>query len=111
MSNYGLPSSLHHLSINKPASRRRRFRDTTTLRMEASFEIFPNETNCGPDKDTFEGVFSLWYVNWLTILLYVLGLISCALLVIVSWFEKSGQAGPFRTLANQLVSCQLDQVR
>lgn len=81
------------------------------LTMRAWVEIHKNVTSYEPDKDIFEGVFSLWYVNWSMVLLYILGLISCALLVIVSWFEKSGQAGPFRTLANQLVSCQLDHVK
>lgn len=78
--------------------------------MRVSFSIISNETVLDNEQDAFQGVFSLWYVNWLMVLLYLLGLISCALLVIVSWFEKSGQAGPFRTLANQLVSFQLDQV-
>ena len=29
---------------------------------------------------------------------------------LVSWFERSGQAGPHRTLVNRLMSCTLDQV-
>lgn len=36
--------------------------------------------------------------------LYIIGLISCFGLLLISWFERSGQAGPFRSVINQLVS-------
>ena len=39
-----------------------------------------------------------------------IGLVSCACLLLVSYFERSGESGPFRTLINQLVSMSLDQM-
>lgn len=76
--------------------------------MEVSLIILKNESFPNTE-DVFSEAFSIKALNWFLFICYLLGLISCGLLVIVSWFEKSGQAGPFRTLANQLVSHQLDQ--
>ena len=36
-------------------------------------------------------------------------MLSCFGLCLVAWFERSGQAGPYRTLINQLVSHKLEQ--
>ena len=60
--------------------------------------------------DYFQDVFSPPIINWTMILIWILGLASCVFLRIVSWFEKTGQAGPFRTLVNRLFSCIIDQV-
>ena len=60
--------------------------------------------------DYFKEVFSSPIINWTMILIWILGLASCVFLRIVSWFEKTGQAGPFRTLVNRLFSCIIDQV-
>ena len=60
--------------------------------------------------DYFNEVFSIPIINWTAILIWLLGLVSCVFLKIVSWFEKTGQAGPFRTLVNRLFSCIIDQV-
>lgn len=61
--------------------------------------------------DLFEGVYSSKLCNCLMLCLYCLvGLSSCVALMIISWFEKSGQAGHYRTLANQLISMKLDQM-
>ena len=60
--------------------------------------------------DYFREIFSNPMINWTIILIWLLGLVSCVFLRIVSWFEKTGQAGPFRTLVNRLFSCIIDQV-
>ena len=62
------------------------------------------------DDDYFKEVFSTPIINWTMILIWILGLASCVFLGIVSWFEKTGQAGPFRTMVNRLFSCIIDQV-
>ena len=59
--------------------------------------------------DFFEKAFENWLINLLAVLVYVIGLIGIAGLLFVIWFERSGLAGPFRTLINQLVSFNLDQ--
>ena len=56
------------------------------------------------EEDYFKGVYDIPILNWSMIGVWVLGLGSCLTLGIVSWFEKTGQAGPFRTLVNRLVS-------
>ena len=58
----------------------------------------------------FEYVYSNPFLNYSMVPLYVLGVVSCFGLKLVSWFEKSGQAGPHRTLVNRLMSLTLDQV-
>ena len=62
------------------------------------------------DDDYFKDVFATPIINYTMILIWILGLASCVFLRIVSWFEKTGQAGPFRTLVNRLFSCIIDQV-
>ena len=65
-----------------------------------------------PSHDDFEGVYDKSLsLNWFMLALFVLGLCTCPGLLYVSWFERSGQAGPFRTILNQLVSFNMDQVR
>ena len=58
----------------------------------------------------FEYVYSDPFLNCSMVPLYLLGVASCFGLRLVSWFEKSGQAGPHRTLVNRLMSLTLDQV-
>ena len=58
----------------------------------------------------FEYVYSNPFLNCSTIAVYLLGVVSCFGLRLVSWFEQSGQAGPHRTLVNRLMSLTLDQV-
>ena len=62
------------------------------------------------EQDLFEEVFDDDLLNWFLVTLYILGLVSCIGLIMISWFEKSGQAGTYRSLVNQLVSMRLDQV-
>lgn len=61
-------------------------------------------------KDNFEGAYRYPIINWMMLAAYLLGLVCCAGLLLVSWFEKTGQAGPYRTLVNQLTSTVLDWV-
>ena len=58
----------------------------------------------------FQELYSNSMVNVLMITIYLLGIVSCIGLRLVSWFERSGQAGPYRTLVNRLMSITLDQV-
>ena len=81
---------------------------TEFFNITTSFEL--DEVVKELNKDHFEGVFSNTTVNLLTLITYPIGLVCCFALLMVSWFEKSGQAGPYRTLANQLISSNLDQV-
>lgn len=60
--------------------------------------------------DDFEAIFSNSVVNWTTSLTYFIGLACCAILGMVSYFERSGMAGPFRCITNQLISFSIDQV-
>ena len=57
--------------------------------------------------DTYEVVYSKTWINWILVVLYLCGIISCVGVGVVIWFEKSGQAGPYRTLVNQLISLRL----
>lgn len=61
-------------------------------------------------KDDFENVFDNIWIQITIGILLVLGFISSAFGFFVSWFERSGEAGPFRTLINQLVTLSLDQI-
>ena len=60
--------------------------------------------------DFFENVYSDPILNGCMIAVYFFGCIGCAGLGLVIWFERSGSAGPYRTLVNQLVSYNLLQV-
>ena len=67
------------------------------------------ETN--DSKDFFSGVYESPYFTKLLIASYLIGVISCIGLNFVVWFERSGGAGHYRTLVNQLTSFNLDQVQ
>ena len=60
-------------------------------------------------KDPFGIVYQNQSINIFCAIMYILGLLSCVGLGLVIWFERSGQAGPYRTLINQLVSHKLEQ--
>lgn len=60
------------------------------------------------EKDHFEEVYSDVILNLISFGVYLIGTLSCIGLCYASWYEKSGQAGQFRTLVNQLVSHNLD---
>lgn len=61
-------------------------------------------------NDNFEKVFSDFWVNLAVILTFFMGSVSCIFAIYVSWYERNGYAGPFRTLINQLVSLSLDHI-
>ena len=60
--------------------------------------------------DFFQEIYSNPIINLSMIGIYSVGLISCAGLRLVSWFERSGQAGPYRTLVNQLMLIIVDWI-
>ena len=64
----------------------------------------------GTQKDFFENVYSDPIVNGCMIAVYIFGFLGCAGLILVLWFERSGLAGPYRSLVNQLVSQNIIQV-
>ena len=61
------------------------------------------------DKDVFAEIYSNPFINLAMIFFSLLGLVACAGLGMVIWFERSGQAGPYRTLVNQLVTHRIEQ--
>lgn len=61
------------------------------------------------NQDYFEDIFPSLKKAW--IIVYILNAIFCFFLAKIAWFERSGEAGPFRTLVNQLMSFNIDQVR
>ena len=63
------------------------------------------------EVDFFAGIYENQIVKWSIGITYFLGLFGCIALRFIIWFERSGQAGHFRTLVNQLVSYNLEQVR
>ena len=63
------------------------------------------------EVDFFRGIYENQIVLWSMGITYFFGLFGCIALRFVIWFERSGQAGHFRTLVNQLVSFNLEQVR
>ena len=82
---------------------------TTTL---ISLEVEENQKVSDFSQiDDFEGVYGNPFVKLLYVLCYILSLLTLPGFILVIWFERSGQAGQFRTLVNQLVSFCLDQVK
>lgn len=73
--------------------------------MNASLRIETNQ-----NEDFFFDVFDDWILLMLYGINYVFCVLGCIGLYFVAWFERSGQAGQFRILVNQLVSYNLDQV-
>ena len=73
--------------------------------MNISFKL---ETNFSDDY--FADLYSDPKLQIAFFLNYWIGWIGVVGISFVTWFERSGQAGQFRTLVNQLVSLNLDQV-
>jgi hypothetical protein len=69
-----------------------------------------------PEKETFKNddhfkdLFSNTPLNWVALAVYFLGFVCCGLLGMVSYFERSGLAGPYRPVINQMTSFAIDQV-
>ena len=68
------------------------------------------DQNATTQKDFFENVYSDPMVNSCMIAVYIFGFLGCAGLILVLWFERSGLAGPYRSVVNQLVSQNIVQV-
>ena len=85
------------------------YHTNTFYLINASFKTL-NFSESEEIVDDFEKVFANQTLNYTMLGLYFLGYFGCAGLLFLSWFERSGQAGPYRTLANRLVSYTLDQV-
>ena len=61
-------------------------------------------------QDFFHGVFESINMKFLVLGTYSFGTLGILGLLLITHFERSGNAGQFRTLVNQLVSFNLDQV-
>ena len=62
------------------------------------------------NEDFFEDIYSDPWINRLMIAIHFITYIPLLGLASVAWFERTGQAGPYRTLINRLVSFQIDSV-
>lgn len=56
------------------------------------------------NEDYFAGVYSDKIAVVSMVIMYFIGLFGIMGIVFIIWIERSGQAGPYRTLINQLVS-------
>ena len=56
------------------------------------------------NEDFFAGVYSDKIAVVSMVIMYFIGLVGIMCIVFIIWIERSGQAGPYRTLINQLVS-------
>ena len=63
------------------------------------------------ENDFFTGIYDSPKLTIAMILTYILCTFCMVGIGYVIWFERSGQAGHFRTLVNQLSTFNLDQVR
>ena len=61
-------------------------------------------------SDKYAGVYESKYVAFAFMTTYMVTLVCAPLVAFVIWFERSGQAGSYRTMVNQLASFNLDQV-
>ena len=59
---------------------------------------------CNDSSDDFEGTYSENILKWVMMSIYFSGVIPVVGLGFLIWFERSGQAGPYRTLINRLAS-------
>ena len=60
--------------------------------------------------DYFQDIFDDQTWNISMFVLYSFGFVNCISGALISWFEKTGRAGPYRTLRNQLMSYAIDQM-
>ena len=63
------------------------------------------------NEDYFKDVYGNPWINGFVIGIYFCGSIFIFGLIFVSWFERSGLSGPYRTLVNQLVIFNVESVR
>ena len=81
--------------------------ETRSTALNETFSKFSLDS----DLDMFHDIYSDQALNQVCALIYIFGFVGWFGIILVSYFEKSGLAGPFRTFANQLVSYNLDQVK
>ena len=62
------------------------------------------------NEDFFKEVYINPWINRTAIGFYFIGLAGVVGLALVAWFERSGQAGPYRSLINQIVSFNVESV-
>lgn len=77
----------------------------STIRFETNTTIEQIE-----NEDFFADVFSDERMVFSMVVIYFVGLVGVVGIVFIIWLERSGQAGPFRTLINQLVSFNYEAV-
>ena len=62
------------------------------------------ETNLTIEEDFFAGVYNDKVAIASMVIMYIIGLVGVIGILFIIWIERSGQAGPYRTLVNQLVT-------
>lgn len=80
--------------------------------MEVNFTLMKNcsAKDLIENSDFFEGVFEGFQFKFWSLVTYLFITLCVAALVFVSYFERSGQAGHYRTLLNQLLTLNIDQM-
>ena len=73
-------------------------------------EVFNIISKSNVNLDFFHGVFESTNMKFFILGTYGFGTLGILGLLLITHFERSGNAGQFRTLVNQLVSFNLDQV-
>ena len=83
-----------------------------TINMQLNFTIIDenDETNLVNRPDFFQGVYQDPYFKILALLTYLITYLCVFMLLFVLYFERSGQAGHYRTLLNQLTSLNNDNM-
>ena len=79
-----------------------------SFEIEEKDDLFINDTTVLSDK--YAAVYESQYVRFAFVITYIVSFLCVPLVAFVIWFERSGQAGSFRTMVNQLASFNLDQV-
>ncbi len=82
--------------------------------MNVFFEIYPSSDfsleRFTLSSDFFAKAFEHPLINFIAVCIYLLGCIGISGFVVVIWYERSGRAGPYRTLVNQIVTFNLEQL-
>ncbi len=61
-------------------------------------------------EDFFAKTFEDPFINLVSACIYLLGCIGVSAMVFVIWYERTGRAGHYRTLVNQIVTFNLEQL-
>ena len=66
---------------------------------------------CSEDEENaFPGLYESPLIRSAMFMTYMVTLLGLSGLGFILWFERSGQAGQYRTVINQLISFNIDQV-